>query len=50
MRTQKLAQRFVISSDSTHDSNANAADDEANVVGPSQSAGTEASAGSFYAS
>ncbi|GJY07478.1 hypothetical protein Tco_0374532 [Tanacetum coccineum] len=32
MRTQKLAKRFVISSDSAHDSNANAADDEVTSV------------------
>ncbi|GJV10737.1 hypothetical protein Tco_1352278 [Tanacetum coccineum] len=84
MRTQKLAQRFVISSDSTHDSNANAADDEVTSIvrssildpailtmavatttvvnasapaprvghelGTGQSASTEASTGSFYAS
>nr|GFD55047.1 hypothetical protein [Tanacetum cinerariifolium] len=32
LRTRHLAERFVISSDSSHDSNANAADDEVSSV------------------
>ncbi|GKB99051.1 hypothetical protein Tco_0985188 [Tanacetum coccineum] len=63
--TRHPTERFVISSDSSHDLNVNAADDEVtyvirdsaspsvaevDVAGPSQPVGTELSAGSFYVS